>query len=65
MKRVGSGRKARNGEGRTLIYVGSIMYAMLCTKLNPAFAMGFVSRFLSNTGLQHWYAVKRILRYIK
>ena len=45
--------------------MGNIMYAMLCMRPNLAFAMGLVSRFLSNQGLQHWYAVKRILRYIK
>ena len=44
--------------------VGSIMYAMLCTRLDVAFVMGLVSRFLSNPGLPLWYAVKRILQYI-
>ena len=45
--------------------VGSIMYATLYTRPDVAFAVGLVSRFLSNLGLSHWYAVKRILRYIK
>ena len=45
--------------------VGSIMYAMLCTRPDFAFVVGLVSGFLSNRGLQYWYAVKRILRYIK
>lgn len=45
--------------------VGSFMYVMLCMRPGLVFAMGFVSRFLSNIGLQHWYTIKRILRYIK
>ena len=45
--------------------VGSIMYAMLCTRPDVAFAVGLVSRFLSNPELLYLYAVKRILRYIK
>ena len=45
--------------------VGSIMYAMLCTKPNLSFAIGLVSRFQSNLGEARWATVKRILRYIK
>lgn len=44
--------------------VGSIMYAMLCTKPDLSFFM-CLSKFLSNPGLSQWHAVKRILRYIK
>ena len=33
--------------------MGSIMYAVLCTRLVVAFAVGLVSRFLSNHGLPH------------
>ena len=45
--------------------VGSIMYAMLCTRPDLSFAVSLVSRFQSNLGEAHWVAVKRILRYIK
>lgn len=45
--------------------VGSIMYAILYTRPDLTFAVGLVNKFLSNLGLQHWYAVKRILWYIK
>ena len=44
---------------------GKRIYAMLCTRPDVAFAVDFVSRFLSNPELPHWYAVKRIPRYIK
>ena len=45
--------------------VGSLMYAMVCTRPDIAFAVGAVSRFLSNPGNEHWNAVKWILRYLK
>ena len=45
--------------------VGSLMYAMICTRPDIAHAIGMVSRFMANPGQEHWNAVKRILRYIK
>jgi ATP-binding cassette subfamily B (MDR/TAP) protein 1 len=45
--------------------VGSLMYAMVCTRPDIAHAVGVVSRFLSNPGKEHWEAVKWILRYLK
>ena len=44
--------------------VGSLMYAMIATRPDIAFAVGVVSRFLSNPGKKHWEAVKMILRYL-
>lgn len=38
--------------------VGSLMYAMVCTRPDLAHAVGVVSRFLSNPGKKHWEAVK-------
>jgi ATP-binding cassette subfamily B (MDR/TAP) protein 1 len=45
--------------------VGSLMYAMVCTRPDIAHAVGTVSRFLSNPGREHWNAVKWILRYLR
>ena len=45
--------------------VGSLMYAMMCTRPDICFAVGMVSRYQSNPGPVHWKAVKRILRYLK
>jgi hypothetical protein len=45
--------------------VGSLMYAMVCTRPDIAYAVGVVSRFLSNPGEKHWEAVKWILRYLR
>ena len=44
--------------------VGSIMYAMICTRPDIAFAVGVVSRYMSNPGKKHWEAVKGIMRYL-
>ena len=45
--------------------VGSLMYAMLGTRPDIAFAVGVVSRFAAKPKPTHWNAVKRILRYLK
>ncbi|KAL3835280.1 hypothetical protein ACJIZ3_003671 [Penstemon smallii] len=45
--------------------VGSLMYAMVCTRPDIAHAVGIVSRFLSNPGKEHWEAVKWIMRYLR
>ncbi|CAL1392755.1 unnamed protein product [Linum trigynum] len=45
--------------------VGSLMYAMVCTRPDIAHAVGVVSRFLSKPGKKHWEAVKWILRYLR
>ena len=38
--------------------VGSLMYVMVCTRPNIAYAIGVVSHFVSNPGRLHWEAVK-------
>ena len=45
--------------------IGSLMYAMVCTRPDIAYAVRVVSRFMSNPGKQHWEAVEWILRYLK
>ncbi|KAE8680647.1 hypothetical protein F3Y22_tig00111372pilonHSYRG00031 [Hibiscus syriacus] len=45
--------------------VGSLMFAMICTRPDIAQAVGVVSRYMANPGKEHWNIVKRILRYIK
>ncbi|KAL4271938.1 hypothetical protein GQ457_13G028490 [Hibiscus cannabinus] len=45
--------------------VGSLMFAMICTRPDIAQAVGVVSRYMANPCREHWNAVKRILRYIK
>nr|GEU42050.1 hypothetical protein [Tanacetum cinerariifolium] len=44
--------------------VGSIMYAVRCTRPDVAFAQNMTSRFQQNPGEEHWSAVKNILKYL-
>ena len=45
--------------------VGSIMYSMICTRPDVAYALGAVSRYQSCYGEGHWNAVKTILKYLR
>ena len=45
--------------------VGSLMYAMVATRPDLAYAVGVVSRYMANPGKRHWEAVKHILRYLR
>ena len=45
--------------------VGSLMYAMVCTRLDISHAMRFVNRFMSHPRIEHWNEVKWILRYLR
>ncbi|PKA59681.1 Retrovirus-related Pol polyprotein from transposon TNT 1-94 [Apostasia shenzhenica] len=45
--------------------VGSLMYVMVSTRPDISFVVGVVSRFMTNPGLEHWEAVKWLLRYLK
>ncbi|KAK1601881.1 hypothetical protein QYE76_008090, partial [Lolium multiflorum] len=45
--------------------VGSIMYAMLCTRPDIAHAVSLTSKYQSDPGMEHWTAVKNILKYLK
>nr|GFB99931.1 hypothetical protein [Tanacetum cinerariifolium] len=44
--------------------VGSIMYAVRCTRLDVAFAQNLLSRYQQNPGKLHWVVVKHILKYL-
>ena len=45
--------------------IRSLMYAQVCTRPDIAFAMGMLGRYQSNPGLDHWRAVKKVLRYLQ
>lgn len=45
--------------------VGSIMYAVRCTRPDIAFAQNIVSRYQQNHGEDHWTVVKNILKYMR
>ena len=45
--------------------VGSLMYAMLCTRPDICYVMGVVSQYQSDPREEHWIAVKHILKYLR
>ncbi|GKA37250.1 putative retrotransposon protein [Tanacetum coccineum] len=45
--------------------VGSIMYAVRCTRPDVAFAQNITSRFQQNLGDLHWTTVTNILKYLR
>ncbi|CAA7029323.1 unnamed protein product [Microthlaspi erraticum] len=45
--------------------VGSLMYAMVGSRPDLAYAVGMVSRYMGKPGREHWSAVQWILRYLK
>ncbi|KAL5824162.1 hypothetical protein ACOSQ3_020225 [Xanthoceras sorbifolium] len=45
--------------------VGSLMYAQVCTRPDIAFVVGMLGRYQSNPGLDHWKAVKKVMRYLQ
>nr|CAN75844.1 hypothetical protein VITISV_005150 [Vitis vinifera] len=42
----------------------SLMYAQVCTRLDTAFVVGMLGRYLSNPGSQHWKAAKKEELYL-
>ena len=38
--------------------IGSLMYAMVCTRLDITHAVGVVRRYMKYPGKEHWEAVK-------
>ena len=45
--------------------IGSIMYAMLCTRPDVCLAISLAGWYQSNPAVDHWTAVKNILKYLK
>jgi len=52
---------------RTIPYasaVGNLIYAQVCMRPDLAFITGMLGRFQSNPEMDHWKAVKKVLRYL-
>ncbi|KAG8491868.1 hypothetical protein CXB51_015214 [Gossypium anomalum] len=45
--------------------VGSLMYAMVCSRPDLSYAVSAVSRYMASPGKEHWKAVQWILRYLR
>ncbi|KAL9263744.1 Retrovirus-related Pol polyprotein from transposon TNT 1-94-like protein [Drosera capensis] len=45
--------------------VGSLMYAQVYTRPDLAYIVGILDRYLSNPGIDHWKAAKRVILYLQ
>ena len=45
--------------------LGSLRYLVSCTRPDLSFSTGFLSRLMEKPGLNHWVALKQVLRYLK
>jgi hypothetical protein len=45
--------------------IGSIMYAMICTRPDVSYALSVASRYQDDPGESHWTLVKNILKYLR
>ncbi|RLN04065.1 putative gag-pol polyprotein [Panicum miliaceum] len=45
--------------------VGNIMYVQVCAHPDLAFITGMLGTYQSNPGMDHWKAVKKVLRYLQ
>ena len=57
--------RERMGRIPYALTMGSIMYAMTCTRPNMAYSLGIVSRYQSDPEENHWKVVKTILKYLR
>jgi ATP-binding cassette subfamily B (MDR/TAP) protein 1 len=44
--------------------VGSLMYAIVCSRPNLSYAMSLLSRYMANPSKEHWKIVQWIFRYL-
>ena len=45
--------------------IGSMMYAMHCTRPNVAFAVNRLSMYTSSPSVEHWKVIAKVLGYLK
>ncbi|KAI3655721.1 hypothetical protein MP638_001418, partial [Amoeboaphelidium occidentale] len=53
-----------SGESQYSEAIGSLIYAMLGTRPDIAFAVGYLCRFTAKPTEEHWKAVKRVIGYL-
>jgi hypothetical protein len=44
--------------------ISNLMYAMVCTRLDISLVVGFLSRYMSKPGKEHWTTINRVFRYL-
>ncbi len=45
--------------------IGSIVYAMVCTRPDVSNTLSMTSKYQSDPGEQHWIAIKNIFKYLR
>lgn len=45
--------------------LGSLIYVMVCTRLDISHLVGVVSRYMKNLGKEHWARMKWVLYYLR
>ena len=45
--------------------MGSLMYVMVCSHPNWAYAISVVSRYMTKSGKEHWKAIQWIMQYLR
>jgi hypothetical protein len=45
--------------------IGSLMYAMVCTRPDIAHVEGVMNRYMNNPGKEYWEKINWILRYLR
>jgi hypothetical protein len=45
--------------------IGSIIYAMLCTRLDVSYVVSVTIRYQSNYGEAHWTIMKNMFKYLR
>ena len=45
--------------------IGSIMYGILCTRLDVSFSLSVTRTYKSNLSMGHWVSIKNILKYFR
>lgn len=58
-----TGDSIRQNEYASII--GSLRYATDCTRPDISYAVGVLCRFTSCPSMEHWYAIERVMRYLK
>ena len=44
--------------------IGSLMYAQVCTRSDIVYIVGMLGRYVSNSEMNHWKAIKRVMRHL-
>jgi hypothetical protein len=45
--------------------IGKLLYLAVAMCLDITYTIGVLCQFVENPGMQHWFAVKRVLQYLK